>query len=40
MVINKILIASDVAGRGIDIENISHVINFDVPINPKIMFTE
>ena len=37
---NKILIASDVAGRGIDIENISHVINFDVPINPKIMFTE
>ena len=32
---NKILIASDVAGRGIDIENISHVINFDVPINPE-----
>jgi superfamily II DNA/RNA helicase len=32
---NKILIASDVAGRGIDIENISHVINFDVPTNPE-----
>ena len=32
---DKILIASDVAGRGIDIENISHVINFDVPINPE-----
>ena len=31
----KILIASDVAGRGIDINNISHVINFDVPINPE-----
>ena len=31
----NILIASDVAGRGIDIENISHVINFDVPTNPE-----
>ena len=31
----KILIASDVAGRGIDINNISHVINFDVPTNPE-----
>ena len=31
----KILIASDVAGRGIDINNITHVINFDVPTNPE-----
>ena len=31
----KILIASDVAGRGIDINNITHVINFDVPNNPE-----
>jgi superfamily II DNA/RNA helicase len=27
----KILIASDVAARGLDIETISHVINYDVP---------
>lgn len=28
----KILIATDVAARGIDIDDISHVINFDVPL--------
>jgi ATP-dependent RNA helicase RhlE len=27
----KILVATDVAARGIDIDNISHVINFDTP---------
>lgn len=31
----KILIASDVAARGLDIEDISHVISFDVPFNPE-----
>ena len=30
-----VLVASDVAARGIDIENVSHVFNFDVPINPE-----
>ncbi len=28
----KILVATDVAARGIDVTNVSHVINFDVPI--------
>lgn len=27
----KILVATDVAARGIDVDNISHVINFDMP---------
>jgi len=26
-----ILVATDVVGRGIDVEGISHVINFDIP---------
>ena len=31
----KILIASDVAARGIDINSLSHVFNFGVPNNPE-----
>jgi len=27
----KVLVASDVVSRGIDIDNISHVVNFDIP---------
>lgn len=30
-----VLIATDVAARGIDIENITHVINFDIPQDPE-----
>jgi len=30
----QILIATDIAARGIDVRNISHVINFDIPNNP------
>ncbi len=29
-----VLIATDVAARGIDVEGISHVVNFDVPFSP------
>jgi ATP-dependent RNA helicase RhlE len=29
----RVLVATDVAARGIDVINVSHVINFDVPIN-------
>jgi ATP-dependent RNA helicase RhlE len=29
----QILIATDIAARGIDVRNISHVINFDIPNN-------
>ncbi len=32
----SVLIASDVASRGLDVENISHVINYDVPVDPEL----
>ncbi len=31
----KVLVATDVASRGIDVSNISHVINFDLPDEPE-----
>ncbi|MCG3203368.1 MAG: ATP-dependent RNA helicase RhlE [Elusimicrobia bacterium] len=31
----QILVATDIASRGIDIKDISHVINFDVPQHPE-----
>jgi ATP-dependent RNA helicase RhlE len=31
----KILVATDIAARGIDVKNISHVINYDVPRHPE-----
>ena len=31
----RILVASDVAARGLDIVDLSHVFNFDVPYNPE-----
>jgi len=31
----KLLVCSDVAARGLDIEDLSHVFNFDVPSNPE-----
>jgi ATP-dependent RNA helicase DeaD len=29
------LVATDVVGRGIDVKNISHVINYDIPLDPE-----
>jgi ATP-dependent RNA helicase RhlE len=31
----EVLVATDIAARGIDVEQISHVINFDVPHHPE-----
>jgi ATP-dependent RNA helicase DeaD len=31
----SVLVATDVVGRGIDVEGISHVINFDIPDDPE-----
>ena len=31
----KVLVATDIAARGIDIDELSHVINFDIPNIPE-----
>ncbi|MDB2550643.1 DEAD/DEAH box helicase [Rickettsiales bacterium] len=32
---NKVLVATDIAARGIDVPDITHVINFDIPQDPE-----
>lgn len=31
----RIMVSSDVAARGIDVQDVSHVINFDIPSIPE-----
>lgn len=31
----RVLVATDVAQRGLDVEGISHVLNYDVPVDPE-----
>lgn len=31
----NVLIATDIVARGIDVENITHVVNYDIPANPE-----
>jgi ATP-dependent RNA helicase DeaD len=35
---HKLLVATDVAARGLDIEGITHIINFDVPLEAPVYF--
>jgi superfamily II DNA/RNA helicase len=32
----QMLVATDIAARGIDVSNVSHVINFDIPSTPEV----
>lgn len=32
---SRVLVATDIAARGIDVDGISHVVNFDVPMQPE-----
>ncbi|WKZ56732.1 MAG: DEAD/DEAH box helicase [Bdellovibrionota bacterium] len=32
----QVLVATDIAARGIDVASISHVVNYDVPVTPEI----
>lgn len=32
----ELLVATDVAARGLDVEHVSHVINYDIPLDPEI----
>ncbi len=31
----EVLVATDIAARGIDVAGVTHVINYDMPTNPR-----
>lgn len=31
----QVLVATDIAARGIDVDNVTHVVNFDMPLDPE-----
>ena len=33
---HRVMVATDIAARGIDVEGVSHVVNFDVPHEPEV----
>jgi len=35
---SRILVATDLAGRGLDVDGVTHIINYDVPQNPYTYF--